>query len=144
MSVPLSLHSPNKSLLADILTKNVLTPPIVTLHRPSCLIIDSQTLVMALGKHPTISTFGEYANTFAAAVYKMGATFKRIDVVFDQHIDQNQLFSIFYFPPTDTTCQYNLYRYYVVYMLLFHCYCYLLSCIHCTHKFLGTFCTLVM
>ena len=50
----------------------------------------------------------------------------------------------FYFPPTDTTCQYNLYRYYVVYMLLFHCYCYLLSCIHCTHKFLGTFCTLVM
>ena len=54
------------------------------------------------------------------------------------------LFSIFYFFPTDTTCQYNLYRYYVVYMLLFHCYCYLLSCIHCTHKFLGTFCTLVM
>ena len=31
-----------------------------------------------------------------------------------------------------------------VYMLLFHCYCYLLSFIHCTHKFLGTFCTLVM
>ena len=51
---------------------------------------------------------------------------------------------IFFFSPTDTTCQYNLYRYYVVYMLLFHCYCYLLSCIHCTHKFLGTFCTLVM
>ena len=53
----------------------------------------------------------------------------------------------FIFFPTDTTCQYNLYRYYVVYMLLFHCYCYLLSCIHhvhCTHKFLGTFCTLVM
>ena len=78
MSVPLSLattsgslHSPNKSL-ADILTKNVLTPPIVTLDRPSCLIIDSEALVMALGKSPTISTFGEYANTFAAAVYKLG------------------------------------------------------------------------
>ena len=86
MSVPLSLattsgslHSPNKSLLSDILTKNVLTPPIVTLDRPSCLIIiDIQALVMALGKLPTISTFSEYANTFAAAVYKMGSTFKRI------------------------------------------------------------------
>ena len=33
---------------------------------------------------------------------------------------------VFLFCPTDTTCQYNLYRYYVVYMLLFHCYCYLL------------------
>ena len=40
---------------------------------------------MALGKHLNITTFGEYAKTFAAAVYKMGATFQRIDVAFDRY-----------------------------------------------------------
>ena len=49
MPVPLSLattsgtlHSPNKSLLADILTKDILTPPTITLDGPSCLLIDGQ------------------------------------------------------------------------------------------------------
>ncbi len=51
MSVPLSLattngtlHSPNKYLLADILTKDVLTPPTISLDGPSCLLIDGQAL----------------------------------------------------------------------------------------------------
>ncbi len=40
---------------------------------------------MALSKPPNIKTYGEYAKTFAAAVYKMGATFQRIDVTFDRY-----------------------------------------------------------
>ena len=54
MSLPLSLatindtlHSPNKSLLA-----NILTPSTISLDGPSCLLIDGQALVMALSKSP--------------------------------------------------------------------------------------------
>ena len=56
-SVPLSLatingtlHSPNKSLLANILTKDVLTPSTISLDGPSCLLNDGQALVMVLSK----------------------------------------------------------------------------------------------
>ena len=38
---------------------------------------------MALSKPPNIKTFCEYAKTFAAALFKIGATFQRIDVTFD-------------------------------------------------------------
>ena len=54
------------------------------------LLIDGQTLVMALSKPPNIKTFGEYAKTFAAALYKMGATFQRIDVTFDQSRNEDK------------------------------------------------------
>ena len=92
MSVPLSLatindtlHSPNKSLLANILTKNVLTPSTISLDGPRCLLVDGQALVMALSKPPSIKTFGEYAKTFAAALYKTGTTFQKTDVTFDRY-----------------------------------------------------------
>ena len=38
---------------------------------------------MAFSKPPNIKTFGEYTKTFAAALYKMGATFQKIDAMFD-------------------------------------------------------------
>lgn len=92
MSVPLSLattndtlHPPNKSQLADILTKDVLTQPTISLDGPSCLLIDGQALAMVLSKPPNIKTFDEYAKTFAAAVHKMGATFQRIDATSDRY-----------------------------------------------------------
>ena len=75
MSVPLSLattngtlHSPNKSQLADILTKDVLTQPTISLDGPSCLLIDGQALAMALSKPPNIKTFGEYADFCSSCV----------------------------------------------------------------------------
>ena len=61
-----SLHSTNKSVLVNILTEQA--PAKVTLDDSSCLLIDGQALVMALGKPPGIITFGEYANMFAGAV----------------------------------------------------------------------------
>ena len=92
MTIPLSLattsgslHSTNKSVLANILTQQVQTPANVTLNQPSCLLIDGQALVMAVGKPPDIRTFGDYANTFANTVFKMGAEYQRIDVVFDRY-----------------------------------------------------------
>ena len=61
MSVPLSLatingtlHSANKSLLANILTKDVLTPSTISLDGSSCLLIDGQALVTALSKRQNI------------------------------------------------------------------------------------------
>ena len=76
-------------MLANILTQQVQTPTTVILDEPSCLLIDGQALVMALGKPPDIITFGDYANIFASTVYTMGANYQRIDVVFDWYQDES-------------------------------------------------------
>ncbi|KAK5911912.1 hypothetical protein CesoFtcFv8_001839 [Champsocephalus esox] len=55
----------------------------------SCLAIDGQTLVMALGKPPDTTTFGDYANKFAETVLKMGEKYQRVDVVFDRYRDKS-------------------------------------------------------
>ena len=65
------------------------TPATVILDEPSCLLIDGQALVMALGKPPDIITFGDYANIFASTVFNMGANYQRIDVVFDRYQDES-------------------------------------------------------
>ena len=92
MAVPLSLattsgslHSTNKSVMANILTQQVEVPANITVVEPSCLLIDGQALVMALGKPTDIATFGQYADTFTNTVFRMGANFGRIDVVFDRY-----------------------------------------------------------
>ncbi|KAK5894619.1 hypothetical protein CesoFtcFv8_011293 [Champsocephalus esox] len=84
-----SLHSTNKSVLANILTKHVQTPADVPLQEPSCLASDGQALVMALGKPPDTTTFGDYANKFAETVLKMGEKYQRVDVVFDRYRDKS-------------------------------------------------------
>ena len=61
------------------------TPATGILDEPSCLLVDGQSLVMALGKPPDIRTFGDYANIFASTVFKMGAKYQKIDVVFDMY-----------------------------------------------------------
>ena len=60
-----SLHSTNKAVLANILTQHVQTSVTVILDEPSCLIIDGQALVMALGKPPDIRTFGDSTDQYA-------------------------------------------------------------------------------
>ena len=61
----------------------------VAVDEASCLLIDGQALVMALGKPPGIKTFGGFANIFAETVFKMGARYQRIDVVFDRCRDES-------------------------------------------------------
>ena len=96
MTVPLSLATTSCSLpstinavLANILTQQVESPTTVILDEPSCVLGDGQALVMALGKPLDIITFGEYANIFASTVFKMGANYHRIDVVFDRYQDES-------------------------------------------------------
>ena len=96
MTIPLSLattdgslHATNKSVLANILTQQVETSANVAIDEASCLLIDGQALVMALGKPPGIKTFGDIANIFTETVFKMGAKYQRIDVVFDRYRDES-------------------------------------------------------
>ena len=96
MTVPLSLattsgslHSTNKAELGNILTLQVQTIATVIHDEPSRLLIDGQALVMALGKPPDIRTFGDYANIFASTVFKMGANYQRIDVIFVRYQDES-------------------------------------------------------
>ena len=80
-----SLLSGNKSLLADTLASNVSTPANIKITGTASLVIDGQALVMALGKPPGVSTFGNYADVFMKSVLDMGAEFDRIDLVFDRY-----------------------------------------------------------
>ena len=92
MAVPLSLattsgslHSTNKSVMANVLTQQVEVPANITVVKSSCLLIDGQALVMVLGKPTDIATFGQYADTFTNTVFRMGANYGRIDVFFDRY-----------------------------------------------------------
>ena len=85
-----SLHSTNKAVLANILTRRVQTPATVIPDEPSCLLIDGKALVMALEKPPAIRTYDDYANIFASTVFKMRANYQRIDAVFDRYQDRHK------------------------------------------------------
>ena len=61
----------------------------VAVDEASCLLIDGQALVMAHGKPPGMKTFGDFANIFAETVFKMGAKYQRIEVVFDRYRDES-------------------------------------------------------
>jgi len=54
-----SLRTGNKSILAHVITEGIDCPEIINLHdTSSCLIIDGQALVVALGKPENAQTFG--------------------------------------------------------------------------------------
>ena len=61
-----SLRSGNKSLLLDILLKNVDTNGVIDFNDRSALIIDDQFLVQGL------RTFGEYAEMYVGVVLRKG------------------------------------------------------------------------
>ena len=70
MTIPLSLacsdgslHTANKSILADVLSNDVETPSTLTLPGSAALLIDGQALEMGVGKSAAISTFGDYAES---------------------------------------------------------------------------------
>ncbi len=96
MPVPLSLaemdgslRTRNKSVLVDIITKAIACPDKLDLQgQRSCLIIDGQPLVIAVGKSQGAMTFGDLADTFVLTVLQQGANYERIDVVFDRSRDE--------------------------------------------------------
>ena len=94
MSVPLSLAQTNgtlrsgdKSVLADELIGNIECPSNIQIYGSSCLIIDGQALVRAIGKPPKANTFGDLANEYITSIMEMGTQFNTIDVVFDRYDD---------------------------------------------------------
>ena len=72
-----------------MLTQQVETSANVAVDEASCLLIDGQALVMALGKPQGIKIFGDFANIFTETVFKMGAKYQRIDVVVDRYRDES-------------------------------------------------------
>jgi len=94
MKVPVSiadtsgtLRTGTKSILFDVLTKDVSCPSEITISEPSCLIIDGQAMIMSLGKPSDVNTFGEYADVVLKYIFKQGEAYDRIDVTFDRYRD---------------------------------------------------------
>ena len=92
MAVPVSLvetngelRGGNKALLAEMMTQDVECPAELTLEEESCLVIDGMALVVALGKPAELITFRDLGDAFVRAVLRLGRSFQRIDVTFDQY-----------------------------------------------------------
>ena len=93
MPVPLSIaelngsiRTGNKSVLIDKLTDGINCPESIDLcGKTACLIIDSQALVVSLGKPNGCSSFGDLADIFVKTVFEMGRQYQRMDVVFDRY-----------------------------------------------------------
>ena len=94
MKVPVSIADTygkipmgTKSILFDVLVKDVTCPPEITIGQSACLIIDGQATIMSFGKPSVASTFGEYADMFVKHILRQGKAYDRIDVMFDRYSD---------------------------------------------------------
>jgi hypothetical protein len=83
MPVPVSivetnqtLRSGNKSVLAEVLTKEVTCPAAVTLVGDSALVIDGFALVAAIGKPEKAKTFGDLSDVFFSTILSKGTAYK--------------------------------------------------------------------
>ena len=85
-----SLRTGSKAILADVITRAVVCPAEVKVDQSnSCLIIDGQAVVVAIGKPAGAHTFGDLADVFVEHVLVSGKCFKRIDMTFDRYIDNS-------------------------------------------------------
>ena len=67
-----SLRSGHKSTLAEVLTSGVECPPDIPPADDSCLIIDGQALVIAVGKPYGAVIFSDLADAFVKLVLHSG------------------------------------------------------------------------
>ena len=116
MMVPLSLAntdgtlrtSGTKSILAGVLTKDLDCPTKVTFAGSSCLVIDGQAAVVALGKPSHASNFSHLADAFNNSIINAGKNFNRIGITFDRY--KGDLDKIYYKSQTNKeipSCQKN-------------------------------------
>ena len=80
-----SLRAGTKSILLDELTKNIVCPATIMIPGDATIIIDGQALLVSLGKPQNATTFGDLAQIFIQSIYKSGAMYTRIDVLFDRY-----------------------------------------------------------
>ena len=84
-----TLNTENKSILADILSCSISTPPQVTVTGSASLVIDGQALINAIGKPSGATTFFEYSTVFLQYVLSIGSSFHRVDIVFDRYFSNS-------------------------------------------------------
>ena len=81
-----NLRSGDKSNLQKRLLEDIDCRESINLdNKPSCLIIDGQALVCSIGKAKECENFGHLADKFRNSVLSQGASYARIDVVFDRY-----------------------------------------------------------
>lgn len=84
-----ALRSGNKALLAEALIDEIICPETISIldKGKSCLLIDGQALVQAIGKPAEATTFGDLADVYVKSVLKKGDSFGRVDILFDRYRD---------------------------------------------------------
>ena len=79
----------NNSELANVVTEDIDCPETIQRHATSSfLIIDGQTLVVALGKTDDAVILGYMADTLVKTVLAAGSEYHRIDVMVDRYRDE--------------------------------------------------------
>ncbi|KAG1664222.1 hypothetical protein GQR58_019901 [Nymphon striatum] len=96
LNVPISLaqtnralRTGNKAILVDVMTKDIVCPPQVVLDGSSCLVVDGQAAVVALGKPENVDNFGQFGDAFVKHISDAGQHFNRVDVTFDRYHDSS-------------------------------------------------------
>ena len=65
----------SESVLADLITSEINCPSEIELQGSSCLLIDGLALVSAIGRPSGPQTFGDFADSFQAAVLQAGSCY---------------------------------------------------------------------
>ena len=84
-----TLNIGNKSILADILSCSISTPPQVAVTGSASLVINGQALINAIGKPSGTNTFFEYSTVFMQYVLSIGSSFHRVDIVIDRYFSKS-------------------------------------------------------
>ena len=85
------LHSTDKAQLQDLLIKNTEIPKCLPKSiTKTCLIIDAQGQIQAMGKPEKAVTFGDLSDKFCSSIKKrFGSDYSRVDVIFDRYQDMS-------------------------------------------------------
>ena len=84
-----SLRTGTKSIIADIITEDVVCPTNINVGTNSCLVIDGQTMIFALGKPAETMTSGDLADVFVQNAIVSSKFYSRIDVTYDRYMDNS-------------------------------------------------------
>jgi len=88
-----TLRTGNKFVLADKLTESITCPDDIELHESSsCLTVDGQVLVVALGKPDSTDTHGDLADSYIAGYKYQRITFCSTDTEKRQRCHQNMAY----------------------------------------------------
>lgn len=75
-----SLRTGHKSMLADILTNGINFPSGIEFQGRSYLLINDPVLVAAIGRPYGAQAFGEFTDSFQAAVLKAGSRYQQMHI----------------------------------------------------------------